>query len=98
MLAQDQDLVDLMYRARESESLTEVELMRVRNRMSSLITSWEYEFGEYQRGRLTAEEFNAPAKRFTVEIMPAFAPYWDEYRQFAPAQFREFMDREILGP
>ena len=96
MVAQNPEMTDLVYRAGQGEPLTPQESLRLRNRMLSLITSWEFEFGEYQRGRLSPDEFNIPAKQYTVEIMPVFRQYWDEYRQFAPAEFRDFMDQEIV--
>jgi hypothetical protein len=96
MVVENPEMIDVMVRAGADETLTPEDTMLIRNRAMSLLTSWEYEFGEFQRGRLTADEFNAPAKQWVYHVLPVIPQFWTEYREFAPQPFREFMEREIV--
>ena len=97
-IAENGELAELMHRATSGEELLPFEMARVTNRMYALITGWEYEFGEMERGRLLEEEFNVEAKRRVYRSLPALEPVWNQYKGMAPPRFAEFMDRNITNP
>lgn len=98
LIAENGELVEIMQRANAGEELSPFERARVTNRMNALITGWEYEFGEMERGRLLEEEFNVAAKRQVYRSLPALEQIWVQYRSTAPPRFTEFMEQTIVGP
>lgn len=96
-IAGQDELTELVGRAGNGEALSGAEAARVSNQLLSLITSWEYEFGELQNGRISAGDFNAEAKRQVWLSLPAVQGVWESYAPTAPADFAEFMRSEIIG-
>ena len=62
----------------------------------SVFTFWEYEFHEYEAGRLAEEEFNPNSKRGVFERnSEVWGRGWTDYKITAPRRFVEYMDRKI---
>jgi len=97
-IAHDGELASLLARAMAGAELSPVEMNRVSQRMLALITSWEYEYGEYEKGRLSLGEFNVAAKRSVYLILQRpMSQVWATYRDLAPPSFADFMDEHVFG-
>lgn len=95
LVAQQPDLVELVLRVGNGEAVSDVDRIRITYRLLSLLTSWEYEHGEYKKGRISMEEFNIEAKRRLYRNSGALRMVWGEYKSTSPKLFTEFMEREI---
>ena len=61
-----------------------------------MISGWEYEFGEYQMGRISEEEFNIHAKRQVYRAIDVGLA-WQQYKNTAPSAFADFMEHNIVN-
>ena len=95
LVSQQPDLIEIAIRAGNGEAVSDVDRIRITYRLSSLLTCWEYEYGEYQKGRIAAEEFNVSAKRRIYQNSGALRMVWSELKATTPKSFREFMERAI---
>lgn len=97
-IAENGEVIELVMRSGSGEPLSAVDSNRVVQRMMGLITGWEYEFGEYEQGRISEEEFNVAGKKQVYQSVRALGPVWESYRSTAPRSFADFVDRNIATP
>jgi hypothetical protein len=96
-LADDPQLIDLVLKSRSGELLTESEQVRVSQLISTLFVAWEFEYGEWERGLITDEEFNVAAKRATWEPGARMMnQFWEAYKATGPKRFVEFIESEVM--
>lgn len=96
-LALDQGLADVFQRKMTGEALSPVEELRVTSFFIGNLTLWEYEYGELQRGLISEREFNLDAKQQAFQASrPLIEPAWNVYRETAPGDFVQFMEREVV--
>jgi len=91
-LASDPALSEFILKKMSGVELTPQERFRLERLANSVFVMWEYEYGELKRGQITEEEFSVPGKR---QIFSFGEDHWDQYRVTAPADFVEFVEREI---
>lgn len=98
-VARDRELAVLITDAVVGADLSAVDQFRMTQRMLALITSWEYEFGEYENGRLSLEELNVGAKRSVFLLLHRhLVPVWETYRDTAPRAFSDFLNNDVFQP
>ena len=96
VVSTDNEIFDAYMKHMNGSELTAAEKARFNFYMRSVFTYWEYEFGEYDAGRLVEQEFNPAGKRILFEGFPAiWGPGWAMYKTTAPPRFVEYMDRNI---
>ena len=97
MIVADGELSDVLSRALQGEELAPGERLRIRQLTLMLLNAWEYEFREFEDGRLTREELKIESKRQDYALFSALAPgVWDGFRVGAHPPFAEFMETEVL--
>ena len=96
--ATDEEFAEVWFRARtDLESLTPFERGRVDGYTRAVFTAWEYELAEFQRGLLSAEEFNVPSKRQFYRLQRSvFDIVWPSYRMTAPENFVRYMEEKVI--
>ena len=91
-LAFDPAVSQLILSRAAGAELSPQDRFRLERLANSVFTTWEYEYGELKRGLISEEEFSIPGKQ---AIFPLGENHWEEYRRSAPADFVEFVEREI---
>jgi len=95
-VAQNSDVFETWYKSINNEQLTAAEEMRFSFFTRSVFTFWEYEFREYEAGRLAKEEFNPAGKRLIFERNSGiWERGWTAYKITAPRRFVEYVDQNI---
>jgi hypothetical protein len=95
--ATEPEIADLTFRALAGqEPLTPVEQARLNNWIIGIFTFWEYEFTEYERGRITEAEYNIADKRaFLQALMPIAGPAYSQFMSTAHPRFAAFMEQRF---
>jgi len=90
------EIFEIYLKVRNNNELSRAEQMRISFFTRSVFTFWEYEFREYEAGRLAEEEFNPAGKRVLFERIPEmWGLGWTEYKITAPRRFVEYVDKNI---
>ena len=96
-LVSDGELSDLVAKALDGGMLTSGETLRLRQLMIVVLNAWEYEFAEYEDGRLAFDELKVDSKRSDYDQIFGLAPdLWSSYRVGAAPAFVAFMEEQIL--
>jgi hypothetical protein len=96
-LALNGELSEIFVKATSGDPLSGTETLRLGALFESTLVAWEYEYGEFRRGRITPEEFNIAAKRNRFEGLSfGIGPAWDAYSTDAPEDFVKFVEQEII--
>lgn len=98
MIAQDGDLADIVSRAVAGEELTRGEAVQARQVTELLFGMWEYEFGEFEAGNISLEDFDVIGKRRTFGGLGEFGVAgWESYGSAAPQRFVAYVNENIIG-
>ena len=98
MVAQDGELADVLSRAIAGEELARGEAVQARQVTELVFGMWEYEFGEFEAGNISADDFNVAGKRRTFGGLGEFGVAgWERYRSAAPQGFVAYVDENIVG-
>jgi hypothetical protein len=96
LVALNNDIFEIFLKSRRNDELSDAERLRISFFARGIFTFWEYEFREYEAGRLTEEEFNPAAKRTAFERVPNLWGFgWADYKKTAPRRFVEYMDKKL---
>ena len=83
-------------RAFDGGDLAPGETLRLRQLFIVLLNAWEYEFAEYEDGRLTFNELKVDSKRQDYLQLFDLAPdLWSSYKLGAAPAFVRFMEENV---
>jgi hypothetical protein len=95
--ALNEDIANIAVKTANNQELTPAEILRVNRLLSATFAYWEYEFGEYEEGRLSIEDINPAAKRLLFSARPGVVnAAWAQYQTTAPPRFVRFVREEVL--
>jgi hypothetical protein len=98
VVALNDELLEIWFKSINDDQLSPTEQMRFNFFTRSVFTFWEYEFHEYEAGRLNNEEFNPAGKRRVFERnTEIWDRGWTQYKTTAPRRFVEFVDENIVN-
>ena len=94
--ALNNEIFEAYLKSRNGDELSPAEQLRISFYMRAVFTFWEYEFREYEVGRLAEEEFNAAGKRTLFQRnSESWGTGWTNYKNTAPRRFVEYVDQNI---
>ena len=96
MLVEDSELNELVARASSGESISRDESFRLRQMVIVVLNLWEYEYREFEDGRLARDELKIESKRQDYLLFAQLAPgLWEQFKIGAHSSFIEFVETEI---
>ena len=96
MLVADGELTELIARAMQGAEISAGEQLRLRQMLILMLGTWEYEYREFEDGRLSRDDLRVESKRQDYGLVPRLAPgLWEDFRVGAYAPFVEFLEAEI---
>ena len=96
--ALNEDIANIAIKTAANQDLTPAEVLRVNRLMSATFAYGEYEFGEYEKSRLTIEDINPAAKRLLFSARPEVVnAAWDQYQKTAPPRFVRYVVEVTLN-
>ena len=96
MLVEDSQLNELVARASSGESISRDESLRLRQMVIVVLNIWEYEYREFEDGRLARDELKVESKQQDYRLFSQLAPgLWEQFKIGAHPPFIEFVETEI---
>jgi hypothetical protein len=96
LVSKNNEIFEIYLKSRNNDELSQAERLRISFFARSVFTFWEYEFREYEAGRLAEEEFNPGGKRNAFEKIPDLWNFgWAEYKKTDPQRFVDYVDQNI---
>jgi hypothetical protein len=96
MLVEDGELTELVARVMDGETISRAESLRLRQMVIMVLNTWEYEYREFEDGRLARDELKVDSKRQDYLLFSELAPgLWEQFKIGAHPPFIEFVETEI---
>lgn len=92
-IAHDPVFAGVISKARSGSELSPTESIQLDSFFRSNLANWEWDHGEYMRGRL---ELNLDLYKGFVEAFPQIRILWESSKSSYRAEFQQFMDTELL--
>ena len=98
MIATSPELSNSLAKAADGESLTRGERYQIEAYNRSVLASFEWQFDEYQRGRLDLLDGGLGGWRVAYHNpdRPLFRETWARWRETAPEDFVEFFEENVV--
>ena len=90
-------LAETVVKDRDGVEISETDVMRLSLHYLDTIDSWEWEFREYQAGRMTADVMDIDNWRTMWSLYPALRASFEETRYRRSNEFRQFMEEKVLS-
>ena len=98
LLATNGDLARIMEKSQLGEALTIAENIQLDSYNRRILASFEWQFDEFQRGRLSFEDIKTKALAASFESPASGMPkIWMEWREQASPEFVSFMEQNVIG-
>jgi len=96
---QSPECAALVLKIYNREPLSEIDRLRVESRTMEAIFSWQWEYGEYQAGRLSRQELPVDGWRRAFDINKSFVDVWPRAKQNLSRypEFLEFIESEVIN-
>lgn len=90
-------LAELVFKARNGESLTERETDRFYDFAYYQFRQWEWQYNEYVAGMLEEADWPVIGWRGYVRGLPILAQVWEQRKQNVSPDFMRFMDENVFN-
>ena len=92
----------LMQKLSDNEELTRVEEIQSRNYHTKFMVNFQWEWGEFQAGRLDLSQLPIPVwsaltrNEVAGSPSPDFMEIWEEFKIYLEPEFVQFMEDEVI--
>ena len=100
LIATTPELTDIFEKIDSGEALSTSEASRVEAFNRAVLASWEWQYGEYRRGRLSLSDLALPS--WTVGFSNAanqrrLSETWEKWKLQADPDFIEFIEKNVIA-
>ncbi len=97
-LAQNDELLKTILKAKEGEDLSPLESKRLEIFYRSVFVMWEWEYGQYDKGLLDVSD-QPPAMRWrpAVSYHPLIRENWSIHKETLSPKFVQYMEENVLN-